>query len=152
MQVALVHSRSPLSTWRELGPAGFAVALALSAGMTVSALAHPLFLGLFLWSVTAGGLFAPHPDPARAALGGLSLAVLATGYGISLLAAWSAVQRRYREPVRRRIGWSLWGIPAYWLLIWIAACMALWQLVKRPYYWNKTDHGLTRWRSPAGFK
>jgi hypothetical protein len=73
MQVGLVHLRSPPRTWRELGPAGSFVALVLMVGMTLSALTHPLFLGLFVWSVAAGGLFAPEPDWLAATVGGLSL-------------------------------------------------------------------------------
>lgn len=152
MQVGLVHLRSPLRTWRELGPAGSLVALVLMVGMTVSALTHPLFLALFIWSVAAGGLFAPEPDWLAATVGGLSLAVLAAGYGINMLAGWVAIGRRYREPTRRRIAWSLLGIPAYWILIWLGACLALWQLLRRPFYWNKTEHGLSRWRERGGIR
>lgn len=144
MQVALVHLRSPVRTWRELGAAGSLVALVLMAGMTISALTHPLFLALFLWSVAAGGLFAPEPDWLAATVGGLSLAVLTAGYAINMLAGWVAIGRRYREPVRRRMAWSLLGIPAYWIVIWIGACLALWQLLRRPFHWNKTEHGLSR--------
>ena len=151
MQVALVHLRSPLRTWRELGPAGSLVALVLMVGMTVSALTHPLFLALFIWSVAAGGMFAPEPDWMAATIGGLSLAVLAAGYAINMLAGWVAIRRRYREPVRRSIARSLVGIPAYWILIWLGACLALWQLLRRPFHWNKTDHGLSTWRERGGF-
>jgi glycosyltransferase XagB len=151
MQVGLVHLRAPARTWRELGPAGSLVALVLMVGMTLSALTHPLFLALFVWSVAAGGLFATEPDWVAATIGGLSLAVLAAGYGINMLAGWVAIGRRYRNPVRRRIGWSLLGIPAFWILIWLGACLALWQLVRRPFHWNKTEHGLSRWRQGGDF-
>jgi hypothetical protein len=30
----------------------------------------------------------------------------------------------------------------YWVMISIAAYKALWQLVYRPFYWEKTEHGL----------
>jgi glycosyltransferase XagB len=151
MQVGLVHLRSPLRTWRQLGPAGSMVALILMVGMTLSALTHPLFLGLFVWSVAAGGLFAPEPDWMAATVGGLSLAVLSAGYGINMLAGWVAISRRYRDQTRRRIAWSLLGIPVYWILIWLGACLALWQLLRRPFHWYKTEHGLSRRRSRSGF-
>ena len=32
--------------------------------------------------------------------------------------------------------------PLYWLMMSVAACYALAQLVHRPHYWEKTDHGL----------
>jgi hypothetical protein len=33
--------------------------------------------------------------------------------------------------------------PFYWWLSSAAACKALWQLVTRPSYWEKTDHGVS---------
>jgi cellulose synthase/poly-beta-1,6-N-acetylglucosamine synthase-like glycosyltransferase len=33
-------------------------------------------------------------------------------------------------------------IPLYWLMASIAACMALYQLITKPHYWEKTVHGL----------
>ena len=50
-------------------------------------------------------------------------------------------------PIRR--GWldlipySL-TISGYWVLISIAAYKALWQLLRNPFYWEKTQHGLSR--------
>lgn len=152
MQVGLVHLRAPRRTWRELGVAGSLIALVLMVGMSLSALTHPVFIALFVWSVVAGGMFAPEPDWMAALVGGLSLAVLAAGYGINMVAAWVAIGRRYRRDVRRRIAWSVLGIPAYWMLIWLGACLALWQLVRRPFHWNKTEHGLTRWRERKAFR
>ena len=32
--------------------------------------------------------------------------------------------------------------PFYWLLMSVAACKALWQLIWSPHYWEKTQHGL----------
>jgi cellulose synthase/poly-beta-1,6-N-acetylglucosamine synthase-like glycosyltransferase/putative flippase GtrA len=32
--------------------------------------------------------------------------------------------------------------PIYWLMMSVAACKALWQLVRNPHYWEKTQHGL----------
>jgi len=34
--------------------------------------------------------------------------------------------------------------PAYWALMSIAAVKAFWQLMTRPFYWEKTVHGLAR--------
>jgi hypothetical protein len=33
-------------------------------------------------------------------------------------------------------------IPFYWLMMSVAAWMALYELVTNPHYWNKTKHGL----------
>ena len=32
---------------------------------------------------------------------------------------------------------------AYWALMSVAAYKALWQLVYKPFYWEKTQHGLS---------
>jgi hypothetical protein len=39
----------------------------------------------------------------------------------------------------------LWAVlnPLYWILHSIASYKGLWQLLTRPHYWEKTDHGLT---------
>ncbi len=34
--------------------------------------------------------------------------------------------------------------PVYWALMSIAAYKAAWQLVTKPFYWEKTRHGLTK--------
>ena len=46
---------------------------------------------------------------------------------------------------RRRYGLVAWGLlnPLYWLMHSIAAYKALWQLVTKPHYWEKTAHGLS---------
>ena len=33
-------------------------------------------------------------------------------------------------------------VPAYWLLMWVAAVKAVVQLIRNPSYWEKTTHGL----------
>ena len=35
-------------------------------------------------------------------------------------------------------------VPGYWLLQSIAAYKALWQLVRNPFYWEKTVHGISK--------
>lgn len=46
------------------------------------------------------------------------------------------------------IPWALLN-PIYWVLHSIAAYKALWQLFTRPFYWEKTTHGLSRWLGNA---
>jgi hypothetical protein len=54
-------------------------------------------------------------------------------------------------PIRR--GW-LELIPysltvfGYWVLMSIAAYKALWQLLRNPFFWEKTDHGMSRLAAP----
>ena len=50
-------------------------------------------------------------------------------------------------PIRR--GWlelvpySL-TVPLYWVLISVAAYRGLWQLLRAPHFWEKTQHGVSR--------
>lgn len=39
-------------------------------------------------------------------------------------------------------------VPVYWLMISLAACIAVGQLITKPHYWEKTNHGLQVKRSP----
>jgi len=56
------------------------------------------------------------------------------------------------SPARRRwFGLAPYGLtaPFYWLLISCAGIRALFQLCLRPWYWDKTPHGLSRMGSGA---
>jgi hypothetical protein len=35
-------------------------------------------------------------------------------------------------------------VPAYWVLMSVAAYKGLWQLIRNPFYWEKTVHGLSK--------
>jgi hypothetical protein len=54
-------------------------------------------------------------------------------------------------PIRR--GWldlvpySL-SVIGYWVLMSIAAYRALWQLLRDPFHWEKTEHGLSKYTPP----
>jgi hypothetical protein len=39
--------------------------------------------------------------------------------------------------------------PLYWIMHSIAAYKGLWQLIYKPFYWEKTNHGLTKVSSSA---
>jgi hypothetical protein len=40
--------------------------------------------------------------------------------------------------------WVLLLMPLHWLLLSLAAWRALWQLMRKPYAWEKTEHGLAK--------
>ncbi|MBI3673594.1 MAG: glycosyltransferase [Rhizobiales bacterium] len=142
----LVHMRAPRRLAAELGPSGFWASQALTIGIFGSALLHPLCMGATV------ALFIVEPTlPADAgfptiALAGLNLMVLVTGYGATMLAGVKALRR-----LRIR-GWILpiLSTPLYWLLISVAAWLALWQFLTDPYYWNKTEHGLSSLQKRRG--
>ena len=65
---------------------------------------------------------------------------LGVGYVVSILVGVLSVWRR------RRPGLALFALlmPVYWLLISVAAYRAVYQLVRNPYLWEKTEHGAGR--------
>jgi hypothetical protein len=137
MQTALVHLASPTRLYSELGPERFFVVLALFASMVVSSFVHPLFLALTLWSILGGTFMGGGPAIGTSLLVGLSLAVFALGYGVSLLAGLMGIRARGL----RGFAGSLLTMPIYWLLISAAAHLALWQFFRNRFHWNKTEHG-----------
>jgi hypothetical protein len=71
---------------------------------------------------------------------GFDAVILMSGYLISALLGLIGLARR------RLLGcaWVLLLMPVYWLLLSLAAWRALFQLLRDPYRWEKTEHGLAR--------
>jgi cellulose synthase/poly-beta-1,6-N-acetylglucosamine synthase-like glycosyltransferase len=138
MQTYLVHMREPRRTLAEFGWLGFAAFQLMIGGTVLSALVHPVFAVLFVAQL-AGGL-----DAADGGLGlvlaGLTTATLVFGYlGSATLALAGLARRRLIG-----IGWVFVLQPLYWLLLSAAAWRALWQLMRNPFGWEKTEHGFAR--------
>ncbi len=70
----------------------------------------------------------------------LYLATVAAGYLSTVAIGLIGLARRglLRE------AWILALTPLYWICLSIAAWRALYQLLRRPYHWEKTEHGLAR--------
>lgn len=140
----LVHMRNPIRLMRELGPAGFWAMQALTLGVFASALVHPLCMAFTL------GLFIMYPAlPSGAGialilLAGLNLFILLAGYGLAIVLTRRGLHRR------GIFGWAgtLATMPLYWLLMSAAAWLALWQFIRAPFHWNKTEHGLSTFQQP----
>lgn len=135
----LVHMREPLLFMREVGPAGFWAAQALTIGVFASVLLHPLCMGATVALWIAYPVLPKGTGPAFVLLSGLNLAVLLSGYGASIMLTRRALLRRGIT------GWhgTLASMPVYWVLMSVAAWLALWQFATRPFHWNKTEHGLS---------
>ena len=134
MMTWAVHMRDPRLLWRQLGPRGFAGFQVLFLGSLTQSLLAPLLLSY--WAVTFGQ---PHPVAAAMppvvffAMVGLFILCEGLNIAIGLLAL-----RRTRHRLSR-----LW-VPTlhfYHPLAALAAYKALWELVLRPFYWDKTHHG-----------
>jgi hypothetical protein len=138
MQTFLVHTRRPLHLLRTVGPLGFTGFMFFIGGTVLNGILNPVFWLFYVsWLIAAGAGVDPlFPQ----ILLFLALFNLLAGNGAFVFLSMIA-------PVRR--GWlnliplSLTAF-AYWVLISIAAWRALGQLVVRPFHWEKTEHGVSR--------
>jgi len=135
MQTWLVHMRHPIQLWRSIGTKGF-----FSFQFFIGAPPFTKLMAPILWLMTGlvwlththdfGWLF-PEPFGTMAmfnlALGNLFLVY----FGVI-----AALKRHYFDLVI--VGVLL---PCYWLLQSLAAYKAAWQLMVKPHYWEKTEHG-----------
>jgi cellulose synthase/poly-beta-1,6-N-acetylglucosamine synthase-like glycosyltransferase len=142
MQTYGVHMRQPTRLFRDLGPAGFLAFQGHFAGIVIAALIHPWSYVLVAHDLARGVLFAGAGSPVGGAVLYVALFNLAAGYAASLVLGWFTVRRFRRGALRAHLIF----IPAYWLLVSVAAYRALFQLVTCPHYWEKTEHGLTKVR------
>ena len=146
MQTFGVHMRAPLATLRETGLTGFLAFHAYFAGIIVSALAHPLCYFVLAYDAWQGTLFQRGVTPAEDILLVIAVANFAGGYAVNIvLGAMSLRGTRHKGLWRHVI-----FIPIYWLYVSAAAYRAVWQLVHAPFYWEKTEHGVSASFRPAG--
>ncbi|MEJ0025850.1 MAG: glycosyltransferase [Rhizomicrobium sp.] len=130
MQTWLVHTRRPLALARRAGLGGFAAFHLFIGGSVAASLAAPLLWLVFVLSLAFGG-----GDGA-----GISLAALAGGnLLLTVLAMASPIRRGWQDLSPYGLGMTL-----YWAMISVAAWRGLGQLIRRPFYWEKTAHGLSR--------
>ncbi len=146
LQTWLVHNRNPLLLLGETGVGGYLAVQAITLGVFISALLHPLLLVTALWNFLPENIAATTSTYAGSAISGMSLVILLAGYGSAIAISHIGLQK-----IGAR-GWSgtLASIPLYWLLISVAAWMALWDFIVAPFHWHKTKHGLSRFRNRTG--
>jgi hypothetical protein len=132
--------RNPLQLLHQLGPAGFATFQLVVGGNVLSALVHPIFLAVLGYGVFAGVPVFDTENLAMTLLAGLHATALVSGYLTSIILGLIGLSRRGLL----KTGFVLLLIPLHWLMLSLAAWRALWQLVRDPYRWEKTEHGLAR--------
>jgi cellulose synthase/poly-beta-1,6-N-acetylglucosamine synthase-like glycosyltransferase len=134
MMTWLVHMRDPARLWRELGPWKFAGFQVLVLGSLLQVLLAPV-----LWTFWLATLGLPHPVmqalPVVAgwALVGLFLAAEVLGLSVAAV-GWHRRGRGFGVA-------SVLLLPAYFAMGTAAAYKALWELIRNPFYWDKTSHG-----------
>ncbi len=132
----LVHMRAPHRLLQDLGVAGFLTFQLVVGGNVLAALIYPIFLAGALYELVVQ---APSGQGLLAALlAGLHAMTLVAGFLASAFVGWLGL-------MRRGLGASAWVlilIPLHWMLLSLAAWRALYQLLRDPYRWEKTEHGL----------
>ncbi|MCX7935144.1 MAG: hypothetical protein N3A66_07795, partial [Planctomycetota bacterium] len=173
LQTHFAHTRCHLRALRELGLLGYMSFLFTVGGLSLALLLNPFFwlIGLAYLSLCAGGALGLTPYPWSPEIGWrmrysytvsdlpgapLTLWSLLSWlfWGISLalaLANLFFIAVNLLACARRR----LWHLvpealfsPVYWILISAAGWKGFLQLFSRPFYWEKTKHGLLA-RPPA---
>lgn len=144
MQTYLVRMRHPVQLFRALGLRGFLGFQLVIGGFSLSSLVHPLFYGSFVLAMLMQIHLPPadltHQMSSLTLIAAFNLLVLFGGYSLSILAGMTAVAGRGLSSLVL----SSLAMPAYWLLISFAAYKALFQLFSRPFHWEKTEHGISR--------
>ncbi|SMX50268.1 glycosyltransferase family 2 protein [Maliponia aquimaris] len=129
-----VHSRRPVRLWRDLGPRRFTGFQVLFLTTLIQFAFAPVLWSF--WLILAG---LPHPldpwltRPVVLTLTGVFLSAEAVSIVIGLAAL-------ARSPHRFLFPW----VPtlfAYFPLGTLAIYKALWETIKSPFYWDKTQHG-----------
>lgn len=140
MQTYFVHMRKPFVLWKKLGTVGFfGFQFFLGVPAFIFLIAPFMWLLCLLW--LTGALALPPDMPGWfGSLVSISLWLLPIGATLHFLQAFATVHHH---------GWRDMGkyciaFPFYWILHSIASFRALWQLITRPHYWEKTQHGVTK--------
>jgi cellulose synthase/poly-beta-1,6-N-acetylglucosamine synthase-like glycosyltransferase len=146
LQTWLVHTRNPKSLLDDLGPRDFARFHLLTMGMFLSALIYPSVLVVAVW-----GLYIALSNSILS-MTSLAMSLFAIDFCNIILGHFVFSELGTRVERSRGIRTSRFlvlGLPAYWTLLSIAAWGALWELVRKPHHWNKTEHFPTAARDVA---
>ncbi len=129
--------RRPAQLRREMGWSAFIVFQVLIAGMLLSSLCHPVILGFLVylgWLMVQDGT---HVD------GWLTFWLFICdvvnifgSYAVFIALGFNRMTKREK----RAVGWKWCFVPAYWLIMSLAAWRALMELRTNPFSWNKTPH------------
>ena len=138
MQTCIVHSRAPVRFVRELRAARAAVATLLIFGTVASALVWPAFAFSTFWRA-----FGPGPAEVSRWREGADLLV----YLVACAGMFGILVPAFVAARRRRIAIGVAGfasLPLYYVLVSISAWTAVVDLIVRPHFWAKTEHGRQR--------
>lgn len=140
MQTWLVHMRHPVELIRTIGWKGFMGFQLFIGGTFMTFLLYPILLFLFLIYL----IFQPEvynqffPEYIL----GIALVNLLLGNALIIYITMMSV---YKRKFFDLLPYAILN-PIYWLYHSVAAYKGLWQLITKPFYWEKTTHGITEFK------
>jgi cellulose synthase/poly-beta-1,6-N-acetylglucosamine synthase-like glycosyltransferase len=142
MQTWLVHARNSRKLYKNVGLKGFIAFHLLIGGTPFAFLVNPIMWAIFIfWLITQTKALDVFFSPAILYI---SLFNLLFGNFLGIYLNMLAVfRRKYYE----LLPYALLN-PIYWMLHSRAAYKALYELFTKPFYWQKTQHGITKYKPP----
>lgn len=142
LQTYLVHMRHPIRLLKDLGAIKYAKFQLTFGGGIIMPLLNPFLWALSILTLVSpsvfGILFPAFIQPVcifNLVIGNLTYLLL---YVVA------CIKRKQYDAVPCAI-----VMPIYWALISIASWRGLIQLIRKPFYWDKTSHGLSKTLQPA---
>ncbi|MCZ7572147.1 MAG: glycosyltransferase [Ardenticatenaceae bacterium] len=136
IQTWLVHMRHPVALWRAIGLKAFLGFNLTIGGTFVAFLLNPIYWALTaLWFLTEWGLIQQTFPPMIYYLGAINLYL--GNFAFTYMNVAGCLRREFYDMVK----YALLS-PLYWSLMSIGAWKGFLQLLRRPFYWEKTIHGL----------
>ncbi|WP_432211725.1 glycosyltransferase [Gordonia aichiensis] len=138
MQTWLVHMRHPRALLETLGPVSMYRFTMLLAGTPVIACVNMMF-----WLIAAVWVAGQLPVISTLFPGPIYyFALISLVFGNSVMVYMNIIA--LREDGRGDLFWPALIVPAYWLMMSVAAIKGMWQLIRNPSYWEKTFHGIAK--------
>ncbi|OEY71348.1 glycosyltransferase family 2 protein [Salegentibacter salarius] len=157
MQTYLVHMRKPAKLFKEVGLNGFFGFQFFIGGTIFTFLTYPILLFIFLFYIFLTFDFSEN------LLSGVNTDII--NFFTLIFPEWVIIISIFNflagnllmiyinmVAVFRRKSYNLIHFaianPVYWLMHSISAYKGLFQLISKPFYWEKTNHGLTKAHKP----
>lgn len=136
MQTAITHGREPRRAIREAGPLNYLVGMLQVGGVVLGVLLFPPFFMVTCLTMMEGAGFAD--TQMGLVLQAVAVVTFLLGATSVLLPAWLGLKRQGKQSLTP---WLL-TMPIYLVLISLAGWFAIADLIRRPFHWAKTEHGL----------
>ncbi len=138
IQTWLVHMRHPVALCREIGPKAFLGFNLTVGGTFIGFLLNPIYwLLTALWFLTEWSVVQQMFPPAIYYIGAVNLFI--GNFAFTYMNVAGSLRREFYDMVK----YALLS-PIYWILMSIGAWKGFIQLLYKPFYWEKTIHGLDK--------